>query len=119
MMTEIIISGPLKNNTIIFACDETKIAAIVDPSMECEKKVFSFLEKHKLSLEWILLTHSHWDHIASVSELKQKTKAKVAIHLGDAMSLQHPPQEKLSFFIQTEGVKADLLLKDHQKIMYA
>ncbi len=32
----------------------------------------------------ILLTHSHWDHIAEVSVLKEQLKAPVYIHKDDA-----------------------------------
>ena len=50
-------------------------ALVVDPSDS--SSVLSTLEKQKLSLTMVLLTHHHWDHIAGTVELKEKTPCKV------------------------------------------
>ena len=34
-------------------------------------------------IELIILTHGHWDHIASLNGVRELTGAKVAIHRGD------------------------------------
>lgn len=50
------------------------------------KKIKAFingLEKNSIapeSIQLIILTHGHWDHIASVKDIKDMTGAKVAMH---------------------------------------
>jgi hydroxyacylglutathione hydrolase len=48
---------------------------VVDPGDA--EPVIKYLEKNKLNLDRILITHHHWDHINGVLELKQKYKPKV------------------------------------------
>ena len=50
-------------------------ALVVDPGES--SLVFRILEKHKLSLAIVLVTHHHWDHVAGVGELKNKTGCEV------------------------------------------
>jgi hydroxyacylglutathione hydrolase len=47
----------------------------VDPSDS--SSVLKTLQEHGLNLKTILITHHHWDHVAGVMELKQKTGCKV------------------------------------------
>ncbi len=44
-------------------------------------------------IELIILTHGHWDHIASLSGVREMTGAKVAIHRGDQFMVEtgEPP----------------------------
>jgi len=44
-------------------------AAIVDPSYNIAKQV-SFIEENKISVEYIILTHHHSDHISQTKRLK-------------------------------------------------
>ena len=54
-------------------------AAVFDAPAEPEK-VLLFLEQNELSMEYIFLTHGHFDHIGSLNQLKSATNAKVVIH---------------------------------------
>lgn len=42
------------------------------------------LEKERVSLGYIVLTHGHFDHIATLDEMRDRTGAKAAIHRNDA-----------------------------------
>lgn len=46
----------------------TKLAVVVDPGSAPE--VVEYLEKEGLSLWSVLITHSHWDHVTGLPELK-------------------------------------------------
>ena len=61
--------------------DETGTAAVVDPGCVTDELI-SELDKCT-KVEYILLTHGHYDHIWAVSGLKEKTGAKLVIHRGD------------------------------------
>lgn len=64
----------------------------------------------------ILLTHSHWDHIADVASLKKRFPIPVFIHPADAPNLQKPGSDGLPLFLRCEGVIPDMLIKDQQEI---
>lgn len=54
--------------------NDTK-AWVVDPGDH--KVVQHFLEEHKLSLEGILITHHHWDHVTGIKALTEEWKVPV------------------------------------------
>lgn len=57
-------------------------AAIVDPSADAAT-LTEALRGQGLTLQFILLTHGHFDHIVSIDTLRQKTGAPVLIHRDD------------------------------------
>ena len=72
-------------------CDETaKVCAVVDPGGEPEL-ILSAVEKLDCSVDKILLTHGHYDHVGSVAALKKATGAKVHMDLADAKGDQMYP----------------------------
>ena len=58
-------------------------AAVVDPSPRAEQ-IMSLLEQNGAKLDYILLTHGHFDHIVSLDTLRNLTGAPALIHEGDA-----------------------------------
>jgi hydroxyacylglutathione hydrolase len=74
--------GPMENNTYVVR-DDGKKALIVDPSIECAS-VIAFCRKEKLSVEAILLTHGHFDHILGIPEIQKAFgMVPVWVHRGD------------------------------------
>ena len=49
---------------------------VIDPGDEADK-VLTFLEKQELTLEAILLTHGHFDHVGAVKTLAAETDCQV------------------------------------------
>ncbi len=66
------------NSYILFDKNSHK-AALFDAPAEAER-ILKFLAENGLELEYIFLTHGHFDHIGALSELKTKTGAKIVIH---------------------------------------
>jgi len=116
MIINIFICGPIENNTIVFVCEKTKKAAVIDPSFGAEAKVEEFLKQNSYTLDKILLTHAHWDHIADVKLIKDKFSSPVYIHKLDANMLEHPDRLPAFSEITIPGVKPDVLLEDNDKI---
>lgn len=77
--------GPLQTNCYLLGCQETKQAAIIDPSWS-GKLIAGKAEEEGWSITHILLTHSHFDHVAGLAELKEQIHAPVYIH-PDAMPM--------------------------------
>ena len=51
-----------KNFCYVVSCDETKMAAIIDPSVEINP-VIEYIESNNLVLDKVLITHTHHDHV--------------------------------------------------------
>ncbi|MFO7680798.1 MAG: MBL fold metallo-hydrolase [Chloroflexota bacterium] len=81
--------GPLQTNSYLLGCDETGAAAIIDPSWN-GRSLAATATDQGFNITHILITHSHFDHVGGLAELKQETGAPIYIHpeavpmLGDA-----------------------------------
>ena len=71
--------GPLQTNCYLLGCQETKQAAVIDPSWS-GKLIAEKAEEEGWSITHILLTHSHFDHVAGLAELREQTLAPIYIH---------------------------------------
>lgn len=102
------------NSYIIFDKNAHK-AALFDAPAEAEK-ILKFLSENGLELEYIFLTHGHFDHIGALDELKTKTGAKIVIHKDEEKYL-NDSSLNLTFEPLPE-VHADVLVKDGELIEF-
>lgn len=109
-------SGPFETNAYIVACEETLLAAVIDPSPDSLTALIHTLQAHQFTLVAILLTHSHWDHIADVAALKKYADVPVLIHHLDAPNLEKPGADKLPCRMKIEGVHPDRLVQEGEVI---
>src|SRR3954451_14847830 len=68
--------GQEGQNTYIFRCDGSDRALIVDPGDEGPKHPAA-MEELGVTLEGILLTHTHFDHVVAVAPVAKATGAEV------------------------------------------
>jgi hydroxyacylglutathione hydrolase len=68
--------GMVQENCYLFRRDSSDKALIVDPGDEAEK-LLHVIESLGVSLEGILLTHTHFDHVGAVSPVARATGAEV------------------------------------------
>ncbi|CAN5328624.1 MBL fold metallo-hydrolase [soil metagenome] len=68
--------GPMSNFSYIIADDNSKFAAIVDPSWDLEK-ILRILEKEKWQAKMIINTHNHFDHIQGNEQIAAATGAPI------------------------------------------
>ncbi len=100
-------SGPFETNAYVAACPATKVAAIIDPAPGSFAAISSYLQREGYTPNKILLTHSHWDHIADTAEFKSHYHIPVFIHPLDTTNLEHPGSDGLPCWITIEGVIPD------------
>lgn len=72
--------GMLQTNCYILT--EGDRCLVIDPGDE-PQKVLSFLETQDLTLEAILLTHGHFDHVGAVKTLAAETECRVFLNEKD------------------------------------
>ena len=68
--------GPIAENSYVFRRDGSERALIVDPGDE-PQKLLGAVEQLGLTLDGILLTHTHFDHIGAVAPVAKATGAEV------------------------------------------
>jgi hydroxyacylglutathione hydrolase len=78
--------GPVAENTFIFRRDGSDRALIVDPGDEPDK-LLGAVDALGLTLEGILLTHTHFDHIGAVAPVAKSTGAEVWVPEKEAFVL--------------------------------
>ncbi len=105
-------SGPVATNAYVVACESTGKAAIIDPSPGSFESIKRFLEKNNYLPDKILITHSHWDHIADVAVCKREYNIPVWIHPLDAPNLKNPGADGLQIRFPIEGVIPDHFLNE-------
>ena len=84
MKVKVMQVGPIGTNCYILEDDTTGKAAVIDPGDEAGR-ILKVLEEDKVEVEYILLTHGHYDHTTGVPELHRALpQAKIYIHKADA-----------------------------------
>lgn len=116
-MTEIksVTLGDIDNNCYLITDEASGLSALVDCT-DASDKMRSFIGDAKL--EYILLTHGHFDHIGGVPEIKKDYGAKVVISEEDAPMLSSG-KASLSVFmgIQQENCEPDITVSEGSEIM--
>lgn len=82
MIQETFSVGMLQCNCTVLGCEETRRALVIDPGDEAGR-ILGALRHHNLTLEAILLTHAHHDHVCATKALAVTTGAPVLLHRAD------------------------------------
>ena len=71
MFVERLVVGPYQTNCYIMGNEENSSAWIIDPGNE-GSRIIKAIENHNVTPVAVLLTHTHWDHITALGELKER-----------------------------------------------
>lgn len=88
--------GPLQTNCYLMCCEETLQAAVVDPSWN-GRSIVAAAETDGWEITHILLTHSHFDHIGGLEEVKALTGAPIYLH-AEAVEMLKNTTMSAAFF---------------------
>lgn len=105
-------SGPFETNAYVVSNPAVGQAILIDPAPGCSRSVCEYLSDNDLTPVLIVITHSHWDHIADTAFLKKKYSIPVWIHPADAPNLQAPGSDRLPCWLSIEGVIPDKLIEE-------
>lgn len=106
--------GSLQNNCYLITDTATGKSALVDCTEDSEK-MKDFIGSAQL--EYILLTHGHFDHIGGVKAVKELTGAKVVISREDEPMLSSSKASLAAFTGNHQNnTAADVIISDGDKI---
>jgi len=99
---------------------------VIDTVLDFDVPSFSFntkqadrvlvrLDEKKWTLEWVLETHAHADHITAAHYFKKKTGAKVAIGEGITVAQESFKSVFNLTNLKTDGSQFDHLFKDNEE----
>ncbi|GGI76165.1 MBL fold metallo-hydrolase [Shewanella gelidii] len=72
MKYQIVPVTPFQQNCSVLWCEETNKAAVVDPGGDIDR-ILNVIKKEGLTLEKILLTHGHIDHVGAADTLAKSS----------------------------------------------
>jgi hydroxyacylglutathione hydrolase len=81
------VSGKFRTNSHLLSIDNHE-CLVIDPGGASEE-IMTFVKEKNLTIRGILLTHGHFDHIETVSELMSECDSSVFLHIGDCRLLKH------------------------------
>lgn len=68
----------MKNLSYIIFDEVTKEGAIVDPGFDAHK-ILKTIEEHQIEIKYILLTHTHIDHVSDLIKVQNRLNTKVLL----------------------------------------
>ncbi len=100
----------------LVACEETKKGLLIDPGGD-EEKILALCKQEGVTVEYIVNTHGHPDHVCANRAIKEKTGAKIVMHEEDVAFFEKP---MVQLFFRQLGLPssppADVPVKDGDTI---
>ncbi len=93
--------GPFMKNGFVVGWEATREAVIIDPGDEVQG-LLSFIERNRLAVRHILLTHAHVDHVTGVAAAKRALGVPVHLHRDDQFLYDAAVESGALFGLQVE-----------------
>lgn len=96
MKIEVVTVGPFAMNAMIVYSPETKRGFLLDPGDEIPR-ILKKVEELEVSIEAIVFTHGHIDHVAYAEEARQTLGVSTYLHKDDWKMAEAAPQQAVMF----------------------
>ncbi|HLI51341.1 MAG TPA: MBL fold metallo-hydrolase, partial [Thermomicrobiaceae bacterium] len=87
-----IVAGPIQTNAYLVIDETTSRSLIVDAPPDSADALLVAANEAGATIDLIVLTHHHWDHIADATRLAKTAGAPVAAHPAAVAYLERPRQ---------------------------
>lgn len=88
---------PFQQNCTLMWCETTRDAVVVDPGGDVPD-ILAAIDKAKVNVREIWLTHGHIDHVGGAAELRDALKVEiVGPHIADKFMLDHVVESGANF----------------------
>ena len=116
MIHEILPVGPLQCNCSIIGDEISHEAMVIDPGDDIAD-VSAVIQKHKLKVKQIVITHAHIDHVGGAMKLRAATGAPILLNHNDYTLLKMLDLQADWIGMQSPGkVEIDHNLNDQDKV---
>ena len=109
------VHGSCVANSYVVTTENSNKAILID-CCGANKKILDYISDSGCTLEAILLTHGHFDHIEGLRELKDKTGAKIYIFESEKAFLFDNSLNLSNSTGDDSFVNADIMLSDGEMI---
>jgi hydroxyacylglutathione hydrolase len=110
--------GPLAVNCYLVEHVPTRKAVVIDPGDD-GGAILGEVGRLGLTVDKILLTHGHFDHVGAVAHLRKKSGAKVHIHPDDVEGLKTARRQGLMFGLSVaDPPPPDVLVGDGDTVTF-
>jgi len=92
---------PFFKNGFVIGCEDTREGVVVDPGDEVDE-LLDAVDRHKVRVSNILLTHAHLDHVTGVAKAKRALDVPVWLHRDDNVLYERVVQQGQMFGIRVE-----------------
>ncbi|MEI8081649.1 MAG: MBL fold metallo-hydrolase [Actinomycetes bacterium] len=109
-----LVLGPLETNCWVVGDDLGGPAVVIDPAEDVDRIVAEVGER---SVEAVILTHGHFDHLGAVTALLAQTHAPLLVHHHDALTITTAAGTGgAAFGFSATSPPADRLLSDGDQV---
>ena len=116
MIIEIIEDRFMGENTYLLGDEASGKCAIIDPGATLSD-ILAKVRKRNFTVEYIILTHGHADHIGTVKKLKEETNAKIVAHENEReLLIDRKKNLSVRFPCGPQEFEADVYVKDKDKL---
>lgn len=103
-------------NVYVLVDENSKKCAVIDPG-GARLDILGYIKENDLSLEYILLTHGHGDHIGAAKKLREETNAKIVAHREEKEILLDKKKNLSSMMhCGAQEFDADIYVNDKEKL---
>jgi glyoxylase-like metal-dependent hydrolase (beta-lactamase superfamily II) len=93
--------GAFAENTYLVSCARTGAGILVDPGAAAEQALAA-ARAHGITIEQIVLTHAHVDHVEGIPLAKRETGAPILVHPLDLQLYGAAPMQAQMFGLRME-----------------
>lgn len=97
MILQTEVRGIFATNCYFYIDDATKHGFLIDPGAEADK-LLKIIEREGFTIEKILLTHGHFDHIGAVNEIQSKLGVEVYMQGNGRDYVENPAWNLSEYF---------------------
>jgi hydroxyacylglutathione hydrolase len=83
-------SGPVQTMAYLLIDAETRKGILVDAPLDLYDTLLLACRKNEVALQFIILTHGHFDHVGDAKRISETFNAPVLVHPADGMLVREP-----------------------------
>ena len=97
MILQTEVHGFFATNSYFYIDDETRCGFLIDPGAQAEK-LLKIIARENFTIEKILITHGHFDHIGAVPELQTRLGVEVCMQKNGRAYAENPVWNLSAYF---------------------